>query len=388
MKKTKLIMAASFAGALLCACSGSDKDNAAADFAADFARKAQTGKIDSLKMIYPDIAAADSIAFTFNPDSISIVDTGKDSIYDVSYGNGVTAKIKMRGDGGGTVLETRGLFAYPSDKEAFARATGAVKLELADAEKAARMSVVDLLGDFVYDKYTERQKGAIAMGKGVVTKESMFMMDEGRGYYTLTNTTDKPIKAGDYTITWKDVYIGPMGDRTRYRTEKGRDIPANSAIRMNFSFSGHSGSLLVRVNMKQKSKDEYMATYKPDGSEYDSYVKEFGDPTKDNAAATGASADGPFKISGKLGGKLPVHITLNKGMKDGSYYYDKYGPSAKLHLKVLDYNPKTGSIKLEEHNDRGEVTSTFSGTLTPTNFKGKMISFQGKTYNFDMTVAK
>lgn len=388
MKKTKLIMAASFAGALLCACSGSDKDNAAADFAADFARKAQTGKIDSLKMIYPDIAAADSIAFTFNPDSISIVDTGKDSIYDVSYGNGVTAKIKMRGDGGGTVLETRGLFAYPSDKEAFARATGAVKLELADAEKAARMSVVDLLGDFVYDKYSERQKGAIAMGKRVVTKESMFMMDEGRGYYTLTNTTDKPIKAGDYTITWEDVYIGPMGDRTRYRTEKGRDIPANSAIRMNFSFSGHGGSLLVRVNMKQQSKEEFMASYKPDGSEYDSYVKEFGDPTKDNAAATGASADGPFKISGKLGGKHAVHITLESGMKSGSYYYDKYGPSAKLRLKVLDYNPKSGAITLEEHNDNGEVTGTFTGTLTATAFRGKMTSFAGKTYDFNMVVVK
>lgn len=388
MKKTKLLVAATLTGALLCACSGRDGDNAANDFAADFGRKAQAAKMDSLKMVYPDIASADSIAFTFIPDSMSVVSAGKDSIYDVSYGNGVTAKIRLNGNGQGTILETRGLFAYPKDRETFARAIGAVKGDLSDAFKAKRMAAIDLVAEHIYDQYAARLKHAIVLGRPVVTKNITFAMEEGRGYRTLTNTTDKPIKGSDYTITWEGSYIGFGIEKTSYRTERGRDIPANGTIKVTYSFSGHSHGMPVKVNMKQKSKDEYMATYKPDGSEYDSYVKEFGDPTKDNAAATGASADGPFKISGKLGGKLPVHITLNKGMKDGSYYYDKYGPSAKLHLKVLDYNPKTGSIKLEEHNDRGEVTSTFSGTLTATAFRGKMTSFAGKTYDFNMVVVK
>lgn len=135
--------------------------------------------------------------------------------------------------------------------------------------------------------------------------------------------------------------------------------------------------------MKELSNEEFMAGYTPVGNEYEAYVKEHGDEV---SAAGKKLSDGPYHIQGKLGGKYAVHITLDRGMKQGSYYYDKMGPSARLELKVLDFNPKTGKLILEEHNDMGQVTGTFTGTLSSTGFVGQMTSYQGKIYDFNMTV--
>lgn len=383
MKKTRLFITVPLAAALLCSCSGNKKE--VTDFAADFARKVQAGQVDSLKMVYPQIEDADSIAVTFVADSLRVDDTDKDGVYNVSYGNGVAVTVRMDGDGRMTVLDSRGLFAYPKEKEQFARKTGALKGDLTDVEKAKRMVIVDLMAEDIYSRYSDKRKNAIVNLGLTITKDIMFMMDEGAAHYTLKNTTDRPIKGSEYTVTWEDSYIGSGIEDTSYRTETGKDIPANGTVKFPFAFTGHAGSSISKITMKELSNKEFMADYTPVGNEYEAYVKEHGDEV---SAAGKKLSDGPYHIQGKLGGKYSVHITLDKGMKQGSYYYDKMGPSARLELKVLDFNPKTGKLILEEHNDKGQVTGTFTGTLSSTGFVGQMTSYQGKIYDFKMTVTE
>lgn len=183
MKKTRLFITVPLAAALLCSCSGNKKE--VTDFAADFARKVQAGQVDSLKMVYPQIEDADSIAVTFVADSLRVDDTDKEGVYNVSYGNGVAVTVRMDGDGRMTVLDSRGLFAYPKEKEQFARKTGALNGDLTDAEKAKRMAIVDLMAEDIYSRYSDKRKNAIVNLGLTITKDIMFRMDEGAGHYTL-----------------------------------------------------------------------------------------------------------------------------------------------------------------------------------------------------------
>lgn len=378
MKQTTPIAVALLSATLLCACSGKKKE--VSNFAADFAQKVEAGKVDSLKMVYPAIADADSIAIKFVADSLKVDETDKDGVYSVSYGNGVTALMQRADDGRITVVETKGLFAYPKDKITFAQKTGALKPGINDAEKARIMADVESMAEAIYEKYSARRKGAIQNLGLTITRDIMFMMDTGSGYYTLKNTTDKPISGNEYTITWLDEYIGIVDSRG-YRVEKGKDIPAYGTVRLPITFTGHAHTDIHKITMKELSADEFMAIYTPTGNEYETYLKENG---SSSGKMNEKLSDGPYKIKGKLGGKYAIHMTLDKGMKTGSYYYDKNGAGNPLTLLIKSFNPRTGKIKIEEHNAKGEVTGTFTGTLSATSFSGKMTSFQGKTYAFDM----
>lgn len=382
-KKTQTFLAVAFVAAMMVSCSGKEKK--VADFATDFAHKVQTGQMYSLKMVYPQIENADSVAINFVADSLRVEKTDEKGIFKVNYGSGVTAVVKMDDNGQMSIAETKGVFAYPKAKEKFAEKVGALKGEFNDVEKAKRMAIVDLIAEDIYEDYSSRRKNAIVNLGFTITRDIMFAMEAGEGYYTLKNTTDMPIKGSEYTITWNDYYMGWGHDESKYRTQTGKDIPANGTVRIPSQFTGHEGSNLSKITMKELSNEEFMDTYTPVGNEYEAYVKEHGDDVKN---VTKKLHDGPYKIKGKLGGKYAVHITIEKGMKTGSYYYDKNGSGATLALKVQDFNPKTGKLILEEQNDKGQVTGTFNGTLSSTSYIGQMTSFQGKTYDFDMEVTE
>lgn len=383
MNTTKVLATACVATLLLCSCDGKKKE--VETFATNFARNVEDGDIEALKSVYPQIEEADSIALEFNPDSLKVDKTDKENVYSIYYGNGVSATVSMKDDGSMEVTETKGIFAYPDAKEEFAKNIGALKGDLTDSDKAKRMTLVDFIAEDIYHNYSEKRKHAIVNKGATITKDIMFMMDAGSGYYTLMNTTDEPIKGDEYTITWEDIYLAAMVDETNHRVETGKDIPAHGTVKIPFQFSGHSQSSITKITMKELSNEEFMKTYTPKGNEYKEYVNEHGDDVTKGSSKLG---DGPYMIQGKLGGKYAVHINLEKGMKSGSYYYDKNGPDATLELKVQEFNPKTGKLVLEEHNNKGQVTGTFNGTLSATNYIGQMTSFQNKVYDFDMTVTR
>lgn len=172
-------------------------------------------------------------------------------------------------------------------------------------------------------------------------------------------------------------------DSRSRRITKGIDIPANGTARTEtIHFTWHGGSSVSAITMKIPSKEQFFENFTPSGSEYAEFLK-----THDPAKKANLS-NGPYSLTGKLGDKLAIHMTIDKGMNTGSYYYDKYGSSNTLPLTVKNFDKNTGKITIEEQNDKGEVTGNFSGVLTPDYFEGEMTAYTGKALSFKLTVSK
>lgn len=382
MKKLLNCAGAGLLLGLMASCGGGDKDVSA--FAENFAEKAAANQIDSLIQYYPMLEDADSIALSYSPENIK-VSKGENGLYEVALNDSVSITVSRGEDGTMKVVSSKGLFAYPAQMVAFANGIGATQPEMNDSVKSIAMNNMDAVISFLMDEYiSARNKAIVVNNKPTITKDIQFMMDTGEGYYTLSNTTDKPISGAEYSIVTRYLYMGwGMEDHTTI-TDKGCDIPANGTYKYKYEFSGRSFPESVKVVMKNPTQEQFFANYEAKGDEFSRFVKDHPDAMTRKEKL----ADGPYSITGKLDGKYPVHITLAEGMKEGSYYYDKMGSKNTLSLHIERFNSHSGALVMFERDKDGNITGTFRGILTPTNFKGTMETHDGKSYPFDLTVEK
>lgn len=351
-------------------------------FAKTFGTRLEERNFDSLRIVYPDIEKADSIMFRFDPEKI-VVSKQDDGTYEISYDDNHKAYVRIGDDGKIKVIGSRGLFAYQKKIYDFAKKTGGLKDGMTDAEVADVMGNVGDMASELYLDFKAERANAVKFAGTKITKDIMFAMDEGKGYFIIENTTDQPMPSSDYQlqIRYNSLYAGYEGHM--YDFGKGKDIPAHGSVTYPFSFSGHTYPEDPVITVRDLSMDEFLDRYKPTGNEYKEYIKTHGD--KSNSPGLN---DGPYNIAGKIGGKYAIHMVLEKGMKNGYYYYDRSGPSARLQLTVKTFSPKSGNLVIEERNDKGQITGTFTGKLTPTSFDCEMRAFTGKTYNCNFTVAQ
>lgn len=209
----------------------------------------------------------------------------------------------------------------------------------------------------------------------------MFAMDEGEGYYTLQNITDQPISADEYDITWSEEAVYSGVEKSSTDIERGRNIPANGTVRIPVFFTGRSFNEIRSITIKTPTQASFFRNYKPKGTEYADYVDEYG-----GEVSAKKLADGPYAMTGSIGGKYPIHMNLEKGMKNGTYYYDKSGSKNTIALSIKSFNRRTGEIIMEETNKNGEMTGTFIGKLSSTTVEGEMKTYMGKTFNFTLNV--
>lgn len=354
-------------------------------FAEKFVDYAVNESMDSINAVYPDAELADKIEIDYYPDSLSVKKTDKDGEYLITYNSNEQLLISLDDDKI-NVIESKGIFKYSPEKVKFAEKVGALKKGLNDAAIARRMIQVDNLSTDLFNEYVKNRKNAVKNLGFTVTYEPQYGMDTGTGYYTLKNTTDQPIGGDEYEITYSgwEYYMGMPDERVWTEIVQGKDIPAHGTLRLDETFSFHCNRSIKAITMHIPTKESFFKNYKPTGDEYNNYIKVHGD----EVVKKGTLGFGPFQFAGKLGGKYPIHINLLKGMKSGSYYYDKNGSKSTLDLHVKSYNENTGELTMEETNNKGEVTGSFIGVLTPETYKGKMTSFQGKTYDFTLDVVK
>lgn len=380
MKGFKTLVGALVSALLLTGCQDAHM-KAVQDFADDLGRQASKNMIDSVVAKYPAVELADELSLAYYPDSIQVRKAAEEGIYEVRFNSKASMKVKVAEDGSIKVIESRGLFKYPEEKIQFAKNTGAFSGDIPDEELARKMIIVDNMATELFNKYVNSRKDAIKNVGFTMTKEPMFAMDDGEGYYTLQNTTDQPISADEYEITWSDSFAYGNVHESNDEIGKGRNIPANGTVRIPVFFSGRYFQEIRSITMKTPTQASFFRNYKPQGTEYAGYVDEHGEEI------TGKKlSDGPYIIAGSLGGRYPVHINLEKGMKKGTYYYDKNGSSNTIALSVKSFNRRTGEIIMEETNEKGEVTGMFTGKLTSTKFEGEMKAFTGKTYKFNLDV--
>ena len=90
-------------------------------FATDFATLVSHNQKDSLLAVWPDVAKADSLALTFNADSISVEETETTGTFKVKLGPNKELLVTRAEEGNMSVGETHGLFAWPEEKLLFAK---------------------------------------------------------------------------------------------------------------------------------------------------------------------------------------------------------------------------------------------------------------------------
>lgn len=370
------------AALILLTCAGCTDRNAekVGEFAKRFGQFVSRNETDSVLKYYPQAEYADKIDLAFKSDSIKVSNSDAENSYTIDFGQHQSMLVNLLSDGNIKVVETKGLFIYPKEKLKFAQEVGALHSDMTDEKLAKAMIIVDNISSELFNDFVTSRKNAIKNLGSTVTKDVMYGYEYGEGYYTLKNTTDHTIGGEEYSITWQNDYMH-MGYETHSQNiEPGKDIPPHGSIRIPFNFSLHGGSTIKAITMHTPNQETFFKNYTPKGDEYAVYVRVHGD---DPGKVTRLSY-GPYSLAGKLGGKYPIHLTIDQGMKHGSYYYDKYGPKNKLTINVKAFNDRTGELILEEINDNGEMTGTFTGILSPEGYNGTMSSFEGKKYNFSL----
>ncbi len=86
--------------------------------------------------------------------------------------------------------------------------------------------------------------------------------------------------------------------------------------------------------------------------------------------------------TGSIKGAGGITMYINSVTGEFWYYYNKFGPNAKLYLSVLSNNGNF--LELYEQNDYGEVTGTFSGTLTGNSYSGTFTNYKGRSFSFSL----
>lgn len=374
----KKIIFASIVAVLLTACSDKGKDAAAA-FAPKFAQWAQTGQTDSIVAAYPVAEMAQT--FTLTPADASDAKVAKSGDgYAITYPSGATVNVVVDEAGNVKIVSSNGLFKFDETKRVFAERIGALKDAETDSALAVAMDMSDAIAAWLLEGEVAKRKNAIRVSGPTITYDPEFALDEGKGYYTLTNTTDASIAANEYTISvvWEAMREGT----TSRKIEKSVNLAPGESYKWHFDFNYYYGPNKPVVTMSLPSQEDFIANYQPRGDEYSRYVAEH----PQGSASVERLGKGPYELKGKLGGKMAIHMNLHKGMENGSYYYDKYGASHPLSLTVKSFSPRTGKLTLDERNEKGEVTGTFEGTLTPKDYTGTMTSHSGKTYQFHLEV--
>ncbi len=86
--------------------------------------------------------------------------------------------------------------------------------------------------------------------------------------------------------------------------------------------------------------------------------------------------------TGSIKGAGGITMYINSVTGEFWYYYNKFGPNAKLYLSVLSNNGNF--LELYEQNDYGEITGTFSGTLTGNSYSGTFVNYKGRSFSFSL----
>lgn len=184
---------------LLTAC-GEKASDQVLQFATDVAQKVSSNQKDSVVAVYADAALADSLALTFNADSIKVSETETKGVFNVDFGN---ANMVVARDENGkcTITESHGLFAWPSERMYIAQKTGMITNDINDKQRAERMSD-SLFFENINKKISEAMKGVL-----VLKNEGGWMDNKiGNPRHTKTlvvqNQSDVEIPASAYSISY------------------------------------------------------------------------------------------------------------------------------------------------------------------------------------------
>ena len=256
---------------VMVACGGGKKEKVKS-FADTFAGYVNAGQLDSIKAVYPSVNF-DSVAHV-STDSVKISDT--DGITRVDFGGGKWIELEYGDSGDITVVNSKGIAAFPEDKLQLAINTGMLNDSTADTKAQ------DLLNDSIYfawlnDKAKDSYENALTLTLG----KSHGHWGVGEGQWvnkwpvTVKNNLPITLGANDYKINY--TLVGAAEESTNWKpwymsgSTKGKEVGPGQSVEIILS---HNYAEITKPKIVLNlSIEEYLDKYyKPTGKEYQEYL--------------------------------------------------------------------------------------------------------------------
>lgn len=264
-------------------------------FALKFAEKVSKNHVDSIRAFYPHSEKIDSFSLIYNPDSIVVKELPEEGFYKVEFGNGASIVVERK-EGETTymkVTKSYGMIALKNISRELAQKTGWIEQTMTDAEIAERTKDEYFIS-WLSKKAIEQMKSKVTVINSSITKgNTNYEMRTVEIIYKVVvenkNACDisgdayviKVVERGYECTSWWD-----MGERRYPYTEslkslKGETIPKNGTATYSWTDddieTAHSGR--IRESLKctivfEPSKEDALAVYVPNGTEYKEYMKE------------------------------------------------------------------------------------------------------------------
>ena len=364
-------------GLLMASCSGDDKIKA---FAEEFATAVANGDRASIIRMYPDAEKGDSLAVTFNADSVVITKDEAQKLTTLTLSKGVDLVVSENADGEFVIQSSHGVFAYPAAEMAFAKKTGQWKEGLSDAELVERMADKGL-ADYLFEEFNNKVKSALSIAKtdtwGDDYYEGEWVSSKGAVFH-VKNSSSMDIPGSAWNIIYKEGYWG--GGKMATEEVPGVDVKAGETVtvktkKLGSSMESETGQ---RLNIKGFTKEEFMAAFIPTGNEYEEYVKNNG-----RHKAVGESLI--FVVEGLMGG-LDTRLSMDKDRGFLMYTTNSNELEASTNqqrdVKLISYDPSSGRLELRVSRPDGTVTGNLVGTYKNGEYNGQFQNVNGKSSAF------
>ena len=274
MKKLFFLLSVPFmvSGMLLSSCDGGKKlapEDEVRNYGKNFVEKLSANQLDSLTASYPDLVNAESLV-PVQSDTILVAETAPGQ-FNVTLAEGITLKVNRSDDGNITVTESKGLFTFPDDKVELAKKTGMWDDNLSDAQLSERMKD-DEFFTWVKNNKDVKTKNIISVGKTIEDGGIGDLSDPYLCHAILTNNSDVPINGSEYMTKW-EYWNSYQEHNPTYDYEKGKDIPANGSVRIDWSYGGESEYYLkgIKWNLSpEQLKEKFEKPFT--GNEYQEYL--------------------------------------------------------------------------------------------------------------------
>ena len=265
-----LIISISIGEAILTSCNTGGKptpEEEVRNYGKYFVEKLNANQLDSLAVSYPDIAKADSI-IPITSDTIIVAENAPGQ-FDMTLADGITLKVTRSEDGNISVIESKGLFAFPADKVDIAKKTGMWDDNLSDAGLNERMKDEEFY-KWLNNKKTIKTSDIIELGNRSSDISS------GTGFRDVINKTDHKIKGSDYQVirTWIDIdpNCGDWIETKGSEVLSGKDIPPHGRVKFEYYFGNHLVQDIKSIKLKL-TPEQIQEKFAPHtGNEYQEYL--------------------------------------------------------------------------------------------------------------------
>ena len=281
MKKSLFVFIISIVlgGLILTSCGGEKKlspEEEVRNYGKYFVEKVNANQLDSVKSSYPDIVKADSL-IPVQSDTIMVMESAPGQ-YDVTLAERITLKVTRSEDGNIAVTESKGLFAFPSDKIDIAKKTGMVRESMNDKE------IIEIIEDSDYfewlkNEHLNKQGYVIKITPGKMNIISVPNAEAiiGKMNLTINNLSDRQVSGEAYNIFYKSYECDGGSDDsaetfTITRKHNGIDLePKENRI---ITVSIPEAMKFYDFKIKPVNGKEELIKYKyePTGKEYQEYL--------------------------------------------------------------------------------------------------------------------